>query len=198
MALLEQDEATAVRDVRQAREGMKRAKKNALKILEGFFGLAELDDLEDKLRWREPAARGAEESVPAETAAAGKEVRVDENQPPAVAESTEVPQPEPQPSVAGAGEVHALRGEPRLVTSDEPDAETATTGVWDLASTSRVGSEDTPPLEVAASAESPETPEPPVPTHPVRKVLQWLSAVPHRGQMPENGASPVTSREEAA
>lgn len=196
--LLEVDESAAVHEVRLSRESMQRAKKNALKVLEGLFGLAERDDLADRLRHREPERRDAETPASARAATSVGSSEAVERPPATVAEpAVEVLPPSQLPGPAGElpEASHEVRdpGEPK-----EPEAATVAAPARELVSARRAGNEnpgsrpDSPHLEGADSGKSGAS------IHPVRKVLSWFSIAPHPVETPDKPGVVAGSREEAA
>lgn len=191
------DETAAVDEVQQARAGMQRAQKNVLRLLEAFYGLAERDDLADKLRVREPAARATEESAPARPATVAETTQPDPQPVPTVPEPSEALGAASQPPVPGAEQPKEAPGRFQVAARARLGAETAAIVPRELSSEPRAGSEDGSRGEVPPSPECPETAPSPVSTHPVRKVLRWLSVVPHRVETPTDGASPADPRVDA-
>lgn len=196
--LLEVDESAAVHEVRQSRESMQRAKKNALKVLEGLFGLAERDDLADRLRFREPERRDAETPAASRAATTVGSSEAVERPPATVAEpAMEVLTPS---QLSGhAGELpeasHDLRepGEPK-----EPEVETVAAPARELVSARRAGSETAGPRPASPHLGGAEAGRSGAPVHPVRKVLRWFSVTPHPVETPDKPGVSTDSREAAA
>lgn len=196
--LLEQDEAAAVHEVRQAREGMGRVEQHALRILEDFYELAELPGLAGRIRLREPEAREAETSASEAVETAGEATGDPQGPVPAAGEAIPVPATSRRPSAPGDAEGVAQRDPGVGESATEPRVEVAAAATQELPPGRRPGGEATPESAGTAPPEASKIPGPGPTTHPVRKVLKWLRVVPHPVETPEDKASPAVPREDAA